>query len=190
MDDKSGDKGKVLLEVPITTEEIVKHPDVLNLLLYHLEQEHRYTSQDLAKFMAIVRESESVPLSIFSARLSGFETIVKYLTENCRLSNRQISDLLNRDIRTVWGTYKKTLTKHPEKFNPSQMEKFKIPLSLFATRRLSTLETIVSHLNENYNLSHKEIAGLLKRDISTVWTAYRRAKQKTAIQHDANVEGY
>ena len=53
-----------------------------------------------------------------------------------------------------------------------------IPTSIFRDRTLSVLEAIVEYLREHHHLNYHQIAKLLNRDDRTIWTVYRRAKQK------------
>lgn len=53
-----------------------------------------------------------------------------------------------------------------------------IPTSILRDRTLSVLEGIVEYLREHHDLNYHQIAKLLNRDDRTIWTVYRRAKQK------------
>jgi hypothetical protein len=53
-----------------------------------------------------------------------------------------------------------------------------IPASIFRDRELSVLEAITEYLKDRRNLRYSEIAQLLNRDDRTIWTAYRRSKEK------------
>jgi hypothetical protein len=53
-----------------------------------------------------------------------------------------------------------------------------LPTSIFRDRDLSVLEAIVEYLKDKKNLRYSEIAQLLNRDDRTIWTSYKRAKQK------------
>jgi hypothetical protein len=156
----------------------LKASDVLGLLLLHLEKEHGISRVQLKKLVSDQKEQVLIPLSVFSDRLSALETVVKYMSENLGLKNSRISGLLSRNVRTTWTTYRNASQKLPERFSLSIPERFYIPASALADRRFSTLESIVLHLRENYNLSLHEIALLLKRDDSTIWTVYHRAEKK------------
>ena len=51
-----------------------------------------------------------------------------------------------------------------------------------ADRSFSTLESIVRYLKESCHLSLHEIAVILNRDDSTIWTVYDRAKRKMIVK--------
>lgn len=54
----------------------------------------------------------------------------------------------------------------------------RIPLSLFADRKLGVLETLVKCLKENYALKYSRIAKILNRNDRTVWATYEKAQKK------------
>ncbi|MFH1409546.1 MAG: sigma factor-like helix-turn-helix DNA-binding protein [Nanoarchaeota archaeon] len=53
-----------------------------------------------------------------------------------------------------------------------------IPLAILRDRTVKVLESIVEYLKDVQGLTYHEIAELLNRDDRTIWTVYRRAKQK------------
>lgn len=62
-----------------------------------------------------------------------------------------------------------------------QKEKSKvlsIPTALFRDRNLSVLEIMVEYLKDKKNMRYSQIAELLNRDDRTIWTSYKRAKEK------------
>jgi len=153
-------------------------PEVLELFLRHLEAEHGFSREKLQRLVTAQKQEVHIPLSVFSDRLSALETVVKYMSENLGMKNSAISRMLGRNLRTTWTTYRNTAKKSPGRFILSGHERFYIPASAIADRRFSTLETIVLHLKDSYDLSLREIALLLKRDDSTIWTVYHRAQKK------------
>ncbi|MCK4521199.1 MAG: hypothetical protein KAU20_01405 [Nanoarchaeota archaeon] len=64
-----------------------------------------------------------------------------------------------------------------------------IPVYVFATK-LSPLESIVKYLKEELDLSFNEIAALLNRDSTTIWTTYNNAKQKIKERFAAKKSKY
>ena len=57
--------------------------------------------------------SRQIPISIFSNRkISVLEALVLYLKDRKNLSFKQISQLLNRDQRTVWTVYQRAIKKN------------------------------------------------------------------------------
>ena len=54
----------------------------------------------------------------------------------------------------------------------------KIPLSLFASRKLGILEVLVKCLRENYSLHYCDIGRFLKRNPRTIWATYNESVKK------------
>ncbi|MBT3297655.1 hypothetical protein HN385_01925 [archaeon] len=58
------------------------------------------------------KSSLAIPTSIFKNRkLSILEAIVVHLKENKKMTYAQIARLLNRNDRTIWTAYNRTLKK-------------------------------------------------------------------------------
>ncbi|MFH1134316.1 MAG: hypothetical protein V1735_07570 [Nanoarchaeota archaeon] len=53
-----------------------------------------------------------------------------------------------------------------------------VPLSIFNDRRTGMLEAVSQYLHDERKLTFQEIAVLLNRDHSTIWTSYHNAKRK------------
>ena len=117
-----------------------------------------------------------IPLSVFQSSASGLESISQYLKENAGLRYCQIADLLNRNDRTIWGAHR--AAKEKSNVHTNFNSSIKIPLSIFHDRKLSVLEAISEYLKENHSLKFSVIARLLNRDQRTIWTVYKRAKNK------------
>ena len=69
-------------------------------------------SKKLKEKLDISDYTYPIPLSIFKERrLSALESVVKFLKENYNLRYHQIAKLLNRDDRTIWTVYNKSIKK-------------------------------------------------------------------------------
>ena len=84
--------------------------DILLPLINHFKEEHKLSKGDLVNIYEGV-EKIKVPLSIFSGKLSPLEALVKYLKENLGLRFHEIASELNRDDRSIWGTYRHIRSK-------------------------------------------------------------------------------
>ena len=154
--------------------------ELAEAFIAHLRKEHSFSHEEVnALFANAGQEHETLlPINVFNNdRLSALETIVKYLKENKQFTFHNIAVLLNRDDRTIWATYAKSRKKMMSQFH-LQPSKYLIPATIFAARKLSVLETLAHHLNENLSLSLHEIAQVLNRDDSTIWTVCHRAAKK------------
>lgn len=115
-----------------------------------------------------------IPVSIFSGSLAPLEAVVYYLKED-GYSFHKIASLLNRNDRTIWVTYNKSLKK---KFKEESTSNLMIPLSILKNRRFSILESITFYLKEEKKLSLRQISTILNKNPKTIWTVYSRFKKK------------
>ncbi|MBW2986216.1 hypothetical protein KY333_02485 [Candidatus Woesearchaeota archaeon] len=118
-----------------------------------------------------------IPVEIFSIELSPAEAIVKFLKDHKNLTYSQIGKLLNRDQRGIWGAYNRAAKKQMSSFQvyPTQLL---IPIEIFQDRDYPILEKLVSYLKEDQNISVLQIAEMLDKSKSTIWTVYNRARRK------------
>lgn len=122
-------------------------------------------------------QEDSVPAEIFAAELSPAEAIVKYLKENRSKNYHEISIILKRDERGIWGSYRRSLKKLKAPFEIAEPS-VSIPLTSLSDRRLSILESVVLHLKEVVGKRGSEISRLLNKSPTTISTVYLRAKKK------------
>src|SRR3989338_100648 len=119
-----------------------------------------------------------VPLFIFRNGLSSLEAISKYLMENASMRFCEIARALNRDDRTIWDAYNSAKSKDSDWSKDSS--DILIPVSIFAGRKLSVLESIASYMKNELNMRYCEISRLLNKDARTIWTVCNRARMKNA----------
>jgi hypothetical protein len=114
----------------------------------------------------------TVPISVLKNN-SSMQSIVHYLkTKNYTF--KKISEILNRDQRTIWSIYHKGKPLHDSNVTTDYL----IPITIFQNRRLSVLENIVFYLKLEYTLEFTEIATLLGKNYRTIWTIYQRINAK------------
>lgn len=157
-------------------EEISKDKSVeaLKILLETIADKHKVSKEDLLTTLSI--KEEGIPIGAFSSKLSTFEVVVKYLKENSGKKYSEIARLLHRDDRTIWSTYNNSQKKHSAPL--SLLGQIFIPVFIFSTREKSVLETLVSYLKDEKNISFSEISKLLKKDYQTIYTSYRRGMSR------------
>jgi len=144
--------------------------------VHFLQQEYDLGIEEVTKIIS--KAEKKIPISIFDNKeLSILETICKYLKEELTLSYHQIAISLARNDRTIWATYNNSLKKRKAKLSIKE-SKFSIPLSKLKNNKLTTFETIVLYLKDNYKLNYHEIAVLLRRDERNIWAVYQRARKK------------
>ena len=122
-----------------------------------------------------------IKVSAFNSSLSGFETIVRYMKDVENKSFKEISQILNREVSTLYTTYSRSSLKFTGNFNDPDFS-ILIPYEIFANRKNSVLETLVAFLVENENLSLKEISRQLGKHYSTIKTVYQRYREKNEIR--------
>lgn len=128
-----------------------------------------------------IYSSVVIPIAIFdNEELSALEAIVRYLKENLRFRFSEIAELLNRDERNIWTTYRSACLKRKEGFEIKHV-RFFVPITILQNRKRSVLESIVEYLKDERQCSLHDIAVLLNRDDRTIWTVYHRAQKKRAV---------
>jgi hypothetical protein len=121
-----------------------------------------------------------IPLSLFSNRSLGvLEVLVKFLKENQNLTYSDIAQLLNRNDRTIWTTYKKAQKKHSQPFDAAG-EKTVVPCTVFLDRSLGPLQALTLYTRDEMKFSFNEISQMLNRDYRTVWLSYQNGKRRCA----------
>jgi len=132
----------------------------------------------IKEFKKDTKEFENdVPVSIFTRKLSILEGVVKYLKEERGLENKEISKLINRDVKSIWAIYNNSLRKFKGKLKVD-VGSLIIPIEIFSNRNFSSTECLVSYLKDEIGLNYHKIAVLLHRNDRTVWTIYQRYKNK------------
>lgn len=157
---------------------LAKDPEFLKLkeLFSDAKKTYKLNGSELLT-KKIEKEEILIPASIFSRKLSSLETISKYLKENLELKNKEIAKLTHRSVKTIYQAYNSANEKVSKRFEIKDA-KFYVPVSALTDRKLGVLESIVKFLKENYELNYSEIGRLLGRDPRTIWTAYRRVREK------------
>src|SRR3989338_2516529 len=147
----------------------------LRRLFISIKEKYHLNSPELLN--ELEEKEVLIPVSIFSRKLSSLETIVKYLKENLGLKNKEIASLTKRSVKTIYHAYNSANEKARKKFEIKEA-RYYIPVSALTNRKLGVLESVVKYLKENYELNYSEIGRLLGRDPRTIWTAYRRGREK------------
>ncbi len=149
--------------------------DFLKRLLQNLHQDQNLQLEDLLQLYREVQKEISIPLSIFSSQLNPLEALYSYLQKKHSLSNKEISQLLQRNEKSVWATLNRA-KKHPLKY--SNQEKYFLPISIFKNNRLTVLESVVDHLYQLYHLKNPQIAHLLGKSPNSIAVLHKRSREK------------
>jgi len=116
------------------------------------------------------KEGYTVPVSVLNSGLHPLQAVVKYLCEKENLDVKTISILLNRNIQTIWTSYR-LVKKKKLLFKESEI---RIPLSVLSKTNYSILESTTHYLNNIHNMRLTEIAEILGKSIKTIWTCNNR----------------
>ncbi|MBU0894106.1 MAG: DUF2341 domain-containing protein [Nanoarchaeota archaeon] len=149
---------------------------IINLLIKEIKNKYRLTNKEIFETIE-VRKEIRIPLNIFSTKLGALETISKYMKENLGMSYKEISERLNKNERTIWTAYNKSLEKYKLEFKIKQ-KVIKMPMQIFQNKKLTILEALVLYLKQK-QFKYVEIAKLLNRNQRNIWTIYSKAKEKS-----------
>ncbi len=149
---------------------------ILKPLLDHFMQEYSISKQDFSDLI-LEKDEILVPLSIFSLGLAPLQSLVKYLKQNLRLKNKEISSLISRDSKVVWNSYNQANKKHPSIISVKKSLP-NIPLAYFQNKEQTIFESLVCYMKEDLKLAVKQISQNLNKKPSTIYTVYNRVKNK------------
>ena len=149
-----------------------ENKNIINSII-ELRVNYKLSNNDLIKLINYEKELILIPISIFR-NASPLEALVKYLKDNLGLSLHEISVLLNRDDGTIWITYNNASKKITKLDVTSEIL---ISINIFHNRKLSILENLITYLYGK-EISLSRMAALLNRDYKTIYTVYKRAKDK------------
>lgn len=148
--------------------------DTISLLVEHFRKEHNFNLSQISEWVS-KREYIRFPVSIFkNKKLSGLETLTKYMKENLKLKNIVIARLLHRGPQAIWTTYNNVKEKMPEQLKIPKTGVF-IPITAFDNDLYPVLESITKYLKEDLKLNYRTIGELLGRNERTIWTVYQRS---------------
>lgn len=163
---------------PKSLDEVLKQDNIIveriKELANILRAKHNLTTKDII-YLADEKEV-LIPVSIFTKKLSILEAITKYLKEDLELNYHEIGELINRNEKNLWHTYRNACKKLPSRLEISESRYF-IPVSIFQND-LGVMGNVVLYLREEIELSFHNIAVLLERDDRTIWTMWNHAKKK------------
>ncbi len=152
---------------------------ILKLILEDLQKNHGITPQEAINNLSSKKTQTKlqVPLSIFVQQITVLEAVIKYLKEKYGLRITDIARMLNRNPRSVWGSYRRTQKKHPLSL-PEDPKSLLISIDEFCSPTFSPSESLVMHLKDAHNMRFSDIAGILHRDSRTIWALYSNASRK------------
>ncbi len=155
-----------------------------------LSKKYNISIRQIAELLKNRDKYISIPVGLFRSKLGPLEALVRYLKDVLEYTFAQIGRLLSRDETTIWTTYHNSMKKSDKVIVDLEMkevdfdslkvkqEELIVPLSIFAERKLSVLESLCLYLQENFKMNYKGMGVLLDRNERTVWTVVSRARKK------------
>ena len=135
----------------------------LQELAYEIKRKYNFTPKQIIDIVNSPNPENLIPLNLFSNKKLGImESLVKFLVENKHMRLNEISNLLNRDNRTVWSVYDKTKKKMKKKIVVKN-ETF-VPIDIFRKRENGPLKNLVCYCKFELVMRNKDIANVLCRD--------------------------
>jgi hypothetical protein len=140
-----------------------------------------FSSEELMELDGMIStrlsEDVTIPISIFSTKISPAEALTKYLKENMNLKINKIAELLHLSHKTVWANYNNSTKRNLASF-PKRKNDLMIPLSCFVDTRLSVLESIILYLRDEKGIHNRDASIILKKNQAVLSTSYHRAISK------------
>ncbi|MBD3253235.1 hypothetical protein GF386_05865, partial [Candidatus Pacearchaeota archaeon] len=102
--------------------------------------------------------------------IKSFDIIIDEIKNEYSLNKKQVVGVVIERLKEKYSLSKKYLLE-------LIFEEIKIPANIFS-KKLGALEAVARYMKENLNKSYKEIADLLNRNERTVWTAYKKSREK------------
>jgi hypothetical protein len=168
MNEREAIKREVLLDEIISKDDSDSLKNHVSLLL------SKYGIPDKKIRIAIHENIDDfIPCSIFCHELGIAETIIKFLRENRRLSNKKISEVLGKSANNIAVSYGKL--KNRKQFSEINYD-YKLPFHIFKNSDMTTFETAVTYLKESQGFTFHKISIILKRDERTIWATYHRKR--------------
>ena len=151
--------------------------DSIRSNLAYLKNKYGLEEADALKISLEKGREIEIPIGIFEWKLSPLESLVKFLKENKKFSLSRIARYLNRDDRTIWLTYHNSVIKQKDVLAVNE-GRINFPITVFSDRRYSVLESICLFAIQRHSLRIVALAGMMRRNPSSLWTVYKRALAK------------
>lgn len=146
-------------------------------IMEFLSQKYSLTASDVLQLRPGGELNIFIPITVFGTELSPSESITKFLKEKHNLTFSQIAEMIGKETSSVWSSYKRTQIKVSGDFAFEDSD-VKVPINAFAVPDLSILEALVLYVVDTKKLKISQVSSFVKKNKSTLWTAYNRAKKK------------
>ncbi len=103
--------------------------------------------------------------------LEAFNLIAEELKQEYSLNKKELLQVIIGKLKDNYKISRKEIIETISK------EEIEIPVSIFK-KEIGALESVTKYMKENLNMNYSEIARELGRDERTIWTSYKKAKEK------------
>ncbi|MDO8528299.1 MAG: helix-turn-helix domain-containing protein, partial [Nanoarchaeota archaeon] len=103
--------------------------------------------------------------------LKAFNLIAEELKQEYSLNKKELLQVIIEKLKDNYNISRKEIIETISK------EDIEIPVSIFS-KEIGALESVTKYMKENLNMNYHEIARELGRDERTIWTSYKKAKEK------------
>ena len=101
--------------------------------------------------------------------------IMDELQEEYSLNKKEMTEIIISKLKSKYKVSRKEIVE-----TVNSIREITIPSTIFS-KDTGALESIVKYLRENINMNYSEIARALDRNERTIWTAYKKAKEKQPL---------
>jgi surface protein len=108
----------------------------------------------------------------------AFNLIAEELKEEYSLNKKELLEIIEEKLKDKYTSPGKEIGKEAGQ---------EIPISVFSTK-LGYLEAITKYMKENLQMTYRAIGKILGRDERTIWTSYKKAKEKIEEKFNNNGE--
>ena len=104
--------------------------------------------------------------------LKALNLIVDDLKEEYSLNKKEVIEIIIEKLKAKYHISRAEFLEIIK-----ARESISIPITIF-TKELGALESLTKYMKENLNMSYREISKEIGRDERTIWTSYKKAKEK------------
>lgn len=131
----------------------------------------------LIEYIKSIADDDGIPISIFRSKLSSLEAITRFLRQERKMSIKDISRVLARELSTIYNTYSTAQKKMHGRLDTSD-KSIIVPLKIFHDRRYAPLESLVAYLKDDRCMTIRQIREIIAKKDSTIRTVYKRYNDK------------
>jgi DNA-directed RNA polymerase specialized sigma24 family protein len=126
-----------------------------------------------------VRKKKKVKIAEDDKLLKAFNLIADELKEEYSLNKKELLEVITEKLKDKYNISRKEIIE------ATKQKEEEIPISVFSTK-LGYLEAITKYMKENLGMTYSEIGKEIGRNERTIWTSYKKAKEKQKEKFEIN----